>query len=134
MKPLRVGGYQGATERRPPFRPCLREGEKTQNLYRCCDTRFAITRSEVPGRRIPAVSFRLSRNGVSGTSMPADSRTKCRVIGRNLIFAGYSRVTIALLVGEKQCCRLKCFLVPFEGKVVESYLYRAVSHTEGIYY
>lgn len=31
--------------------------------------------------------------------MPADPRTERRVIGRNLIFAGYSRVTIALLAG-----------------------------------
>lgn len=42
------------------------EREKVLNLYRRCDTRFAITfRSTRPPRRIPVVSFRLSRNGLS---------------------------------------------------------------------
>lgn len=62
---------------------------------------------------------------VTASPMPVDPRTKRRVIGRNLIFAGYSHVTIALLAGDiywrKQFCSLKCSFVPGR-EVVEFYL------------
>jgi len=52
--------------------------------------------------------------------MPADPRTKRHVIGRNLISAGYSRVTITLLWSgthrRKQFCFLKRFFVLFESR------------------